>query len=144
MNNVFNVNVNIEVPEVICQFLNGPVASATCTIVYGTDPLNLPNNDTSTGTNVTKVTIPLGVSLHRDTLYYYVVSTIGVQMQGTFRIGIIMCASFEQYLYVCVCTDAHIQLQFICGSSCIAFLHATYKVRHFRHPDPVHVDTGLL
>ena len=55
MNNVFDVNVNVEVPEVICQFQNGPVASTTCTIEYGTDPtyLNLQNNASSTGTNVT-------------------------------------------------------------------------------------------
>ena len=91
MNIVFDVNVNVEVPEVICQFQNGPVASATCTIEYGTDPtyLNLQNNASSTGTNVTNVTIPLVASLQRATLYYYVVSTMGVRMQGTFRTGML-------------------------------------------------------
>ena len=78
--------VDIGVPEVICQYLRGPVASANCTIEYGTDPtyLNLPNIASSTGTNVINVTIPL-VSLQRATLYYYVVSTMGVRMQGIFR-----------------------------------------------------------
>ena len=89
LNTVFDVIVDIGVPEVVCQFHNGPVASATCTIEYGNDPthLNLPNFVSSTGTNVVNVTIPLSGSLQHDTLYYYVVSTMGVQMQGTFRTG---------------------------------------------------------
>jgi len=81
------VIVDIGVPEVICQLQNGPVTSATCTIEYGNDPtyLNLPYNASSTGTNVINVTIPLSGSLQSGTLYYYVVSTMGVRMQGTFR-----------------------------------------------------------
>jgi len=81
------VIVDIGVPEVVCQFQNGPVASATCTIEYGNDPtyVNLPNFASSTDTNVINVTIPLSVSLQRDTLYYYVVSTMGIRTQGTFR-----------------------------------------------------------
>ena len=79
--------VDIGVPEVICQFQNDPITSATCTIEYGNDPtyLNLPNVASSFGTNVINVTIPLSVTLQRATLYYYVVSTMGVRMQGTFR-----------------------------------------------------------
>ena len=80
------VVADIEVPEVICQFLRGPIALANCSIEYGADPVNLPNIASSTGTNVINVTIPL-VSLQRATLYYYVVSTMGVRMQGTFRSG---------------------------------------------------------
>jgi len=89
LNNVFDVIVDIEVPEAICQFQNGPVTSATCTIEYGKDPtyLNLPYIASSTGTDVTNVTIPLSASLQHATLYYYIVSTMGVRMQGTFRSG---------------------------------------------------------
>ena len=87
-NNVFDVAVDVGVSEVICQFLRGPVASATCTIDYGTNRtnLNLTDTNTNTNTNVTNVRIPLTTaSLQRDTLYHYVVSTMGVRMQGTFR-----------------------------------------------------------
>ena len=93
MNNVFSVIVDIRVPEVICWFQSGPVASATCTIMYGTDPTysNLPNTASSTGTNVINVTIGLSAaSLQPNTLYYYVVSTMGVRMQGMFRTGMSM------------------------------------------------------
>ena len=84
-----NITVDIGAREVTCQFLNGPVASATCNIQYGTDPtyVNLPNNDSSTGTNVNSITVPLSTPLQADTLYYYVVSSMGVRMQGTFRSG---------------------------------------------------------
>ena len=37
-NTVFNVTVDVGAHEVTCQFLDGPVTSATCTIQYGTDP----------------------------------------------------------------------------------------------------------
>jgi len=85
INNVFDVVVDVKVPEVICQFQSGPVVAANCSIKYGNDPMysTLPNSSSSTGTNVNNVTIPLG-PLQRNTLYYYVVSTMGVQMQGTF------------------------------------------------------------
>ena len=88
-NTVFNVTVDVGACEVTCQFLNGPVTSATCTIQYGTDPtyVNLPNTDSSTGTNVNSVTVPLSAPLQVDTVYYYVVSSMGVQMQGIFRLG---------------------------------------------------------
>ena len=79
-NNILNVTVDIGAREVTCQFLNGPVAFATCTIQYGTDPtyVYLPNTDSSTGTNVNSVTVPLSTPLQADTLYYYVVSSMGV------------------------------------------------------------------
>ena len=88
-NNIFNVTVDVEAREVTCQFVNGPVTSATCAVQYGTDPtyVNLPNTDSSTGTNVNSVTVPLSTSLQTDTLYYYVVSTMRAQMQGMFRSG---------------------------------------------------------
>lgn len=78
--------VDVKVPEVICLFQSGPVVAANCSIKYGNDPtyLSLPNSASSAGTNVNNVTIPLG-PLQRDTIYYYVVSTMGVRMQGTFR-----------------------------------------------------------
>jgi len=88
-NNVVDVIVDVQVPKVICQFQNGPVASAECTIEYGTDPVNLENTDTSTDTNVFHVTIPLSVTLQHDTLYHYVVSTMGVRIEGTFRTGML-------------------------------------------------------
>ena len=88
-NNIFDVVVDVGVPEVTCQFLNGSVTSATCSIQYGADQtyVNLPYTDTSNGTNVYNVTVPLSEPLQGDTLYYYVVSSMGVQMQGTFRTG---------------------------------------------------------
>ena len=80
VNNLFNVTVDIGAREVTCQFLNGPLTSVNCTIQYGTDPtyVNLPNTDSSTGTNVNSVTVPLSTPLQADTLYYYVVSSMGV------------------------------------------------------------------
>ena len=83
------MTVDFGVHEVTCQFLNGPVTSATCTVHYGTDPtyVYLPYTDSSTGTNVNDITVPLSTPLQADTLYYYVVSSMGVQMQGTFRLG---------------------------------------------------------
>ena len=86
-NNIFNVTIDVEAREVTCQFVNGPVTSATCTIQYGTDPTNLPNTDSSTGTNVNSVTVPLSTSLQGNTVYYYVVSSMGARMQGMFCSG---------------------------------------------------------
>ena len=84
------MTVDVGVREVTCQFLNGPATSATCTVQYGTDPtyMNLPYIDSSTGTNVNNVTVPLSTALLASTLYYYVVSSMGVRVQGTFRTGI--------------------------------------------------------
>ena len=81
--------INVGVHEVTCQFLNGPVASATCTIQYGTDPtyVNLSYNDSSTGTNVNSLTVPLSTPLQANTLYYYVVFSMGVRVQGIFSSG---------------------------------------------------------
>ena len=89
-NTVFNVTVDVGVLEVTCQFLNGPASSATCTVQYGTDPtyMNLPNTDSSTGTNVNSVTVPLSAPLQGNSVYYYVVSSMGVRMQGTFHSGV--------------------------------------------------------
>ena len=86
---MFSVAVDVGAPEVTCQFLNGPVTSAACTIQYGTDPtyMNLPNADSSSGINANNVTIPLGIPLQGDTLYYYVASSMGVQMHGNFHTG---------------------------------------------------------
>ena len=88
-NNLFNVTVNVGALEVTCQFLNGPLTSATCTVQYGTDPtyVNLPHTDSSTGTNVDSVTVSLSAPLQGSIVYYYVVSAIGVRMQGIFRSG---------------------------------------------------------
>ena len=72
------------------QFLNGPVTSATCTVEYGTDPayVYLPNTESFNGTNVNRVTVLFSEPLQTETLYYCLVSSMGVQMQGTFRLGI--------------------------------------------------------
>ena len=77
-------------PVVTFQFLNGPVTSATCTIQYGTDPayVYLPNTDSFNGTNVNRVTVLFSAPLQTETLYYCLVPSMGVQMQGTFRLGI--------------------------------------------------------
>ena len=87
--NIFSVTVDVGAPEVTCQFLNSLVTSATCTIEYGTDPtyVNLPNTDSSSGVKVINVTVPLSMPLQGDTFYYYVVSSMGVQMQRTFHTG---------------------------------------------------------
>ena len=86
---MFSVAVDVGAPEVTYQFLNGPVTSATCTIQYGTDPtyMNLPNTDSSSGINVNNVTVPLSTPLQSGTLYYYVASSRGVQIQGNFHTG---------------------------------------------------------
>ena len=107
-NNILNVTVDIGAREVTCQFLNGPVASATCTIQYGTDPtyVNLPNTDSFNGTNVNSLTVPLSTPLQADTFYYYVVSSMRVRMQGTFRSGMshsLFCRNFDRSTYL-VCT----------------------------------------
>ena len=89
-NKILSVIVDIGVPEVTCQFLSSPVTSATCTIQYGTDPtyMNLPYTDSSNGTNVKNVTIPLSGPLQSGTLYYYVASSMGVRLQGSFQTGV--------------------------------------------------------
>ena len=78
------MTIDVGVHEVTCLFLNAPVTSATCTIQYGTDPayVNLSNTDSSTDTNVDSVTVPLSAPLQTDTVYYYVVSSMGVRVQG--------------------------------------------------------------
>ena len=83
------MTIDIGVREITCQFLNGPLTSANCTIQYGTDPtyVNLRNTDSSTGTNVNSVTVPLSAPLQANTLYYYLVSSMGVRMQGFFSSG---------------------------------------------------------
>jgi len=88
-NNIFNIFVDVGVPEVTCQFLSGPVTSVTCTIQYGTDPtyVNLPYTDSSNGTNVSNVTVLLSTPLEVNTLYHYVVFSMGVQVQGSFQTG---------------------------------------------------------
>ena len=84
------MTVDVGVREVTCQFLNGPVSTATCTIQYGTDPtyVNLSNTDSFAGTNVNTVTVLLSTPLQANTLYYYVVSSMGVRVQGTFHSGV--------------------------------------------------------
>ena len=93
-NRVFNMTIDTgsRSPLVTFQFLNGPVTSATCTVQYGADPtyLNLQNTDSFTGTNTTNVAVPLSAPLQADTLYYCLVFSIGVQMQGTFRLGMVI------------------------------------------------------
>ena len=89
-NSILNLTVDVADHDVTCLFLNGPVTSATCTIQYGTDPtyVDLPNTDSSTGTNVNSLTVPLSTPLQANTLYYYVVSSMGVLVQGTFHSGV--------------------------------------------------------
>ena len=88
-NDILNVSVDVGVREVTCQFLSGPVTSATCTIRYGTDPtyVNLPYTDSSNGTNVNNVTVLLSTPLEGNTLYHYVVFSMGVQVRGSFQTG---------------------------------------------------------
>ena len=88
-NSILNVTVDIGVHEVKCRFLNGPLTFANCTIQYGTDATyeNLPNTDSSTGINVNSVRVPLSTPLQANTLYYYIVFSMGVCVQGTFHSG---------------------------------------------------------
>ena len=88
---MFSVAVDVGAPVVTCQFLNGPVTSAACTIQYGTDPTyrNLPYTDSSNGTNVNNVTVLLSTPLQSGTLYYYVASSMGVLLQGSFQTGVL-------------------------------------------------------
>ena len=88
-NNILNIFIDVGVPEVTCQFLDGPVTSATCTIQYGTDQtyMNLPYTDSSNGTNVNNVTVLLSTPLEVNTLYHYVVFSMGVQVRGSFQTG---------------------------------------------------------
>ena len=83
------MTVDVGARVVTCRFLNGLVTSANCTIQYGTDStyVNLPNTDSSTGTSVDSVTVSLSAPLQANTLYYYLVSFMGVRMQGSFRSG---------------------------------------------------------
>ena len=85
------MTVDVRARVVTCQFLNGPVTSANCTIQYGTDETNLNLMNTNSSTNVNSVTVMLSEPLQADTLYYYVVSSMGVRMQGTFRTGMVIC-----------------------------------------------------
>ena len=91
-NRIFNVTVDTGSRSLVVtfQFLNGPVTSATCTVRYGTDPayVYLPNTDSFNGTNVNRMTVVFSAPLQTETLYYCLVSSMGVQMQGTFRLGI--------------------------------------------------------
>ena len=84
------MTVDVGALEVTCQFLNTLLTSATCTFQYGTDPtyVYLPNTDSSTGANVNSLTVQFSTPLLAGTLYYYVVSSMGVRMQGTFSSGI--------------------------------------------------------
>ena len=88
-NDIFNATLDVGAPEVTCQFLIRLVTSATCTIQYGTDPtyVNLPYIDSSNGTNVYNVTVSLSTPLQGNTRYYYVVSSMGVKIQGSFQTG---------------------------------------------------------
>ena len=83
------MTLDVGAPEVTCQFLSWLVTSATCTIQYGTDPtyMNLPYTDSSNGTDVYNVTVPLSTPLQGNTHYYYVVSSMGVKIQGSFQTG---------------------------------------------------------
>ena len=107
-NNIFNMVVDVGVPEVTFQFLDGQVTSATCTIQYGTDPtyVNLPYTDSSNGTNVNNVTVPLSGPLQSGTLYYYVASSMGVRLQGSFQTG--ACVQLLHFIHLMgVYVDQH-------------------------------------
>ena len=109
-NRVFNVTIDTgsRSPIVTFQFLNGPVTSATCTVQYGTDPayVYLPNTDSFNDTNVNRMTVLFSAPLQTETLYYCLVSSMGVQMQGTFHLGM---TSNIQFFYSSSCTY-HISL----------------------------------
>ena len=104
MNNFFEAVVNvsdIDVPKISCQFLNGPVSSASCKITYGTNQnyTHLSNSVSANGTNTTAVTLELA-QMQLNTEYYYIVLAIGdsirARIQGSFITG--MCPYPYTYL----------------------------------------------
>ena len=122
-NNIFNVIVDVRVPEVTCQFLNGPVTSATCTFRYGTDPtyINLPYTDSSNGTNVSNVTVPLNALLQSGTLHYYVASSMEVRLQGNFLTGM------HNYLTIAFHVMEHLLISMISMHFIIYFIYLPTK-----------------
>ena len=89
MNEAVAVHLDICVPEVICQFLDGPVASASCAISFSTDPTyaNLSTVDSANGTNIANLTVALSTELQPNTLYHYdglaVQDSMRIRVQGT-------------------------------------------------------------
>ena len=90
MNEALAVHPDVCIPEITCQFLDGPVGFASCAISYSTDQTyaNLSNVDSANGMNVTNLTVALSTELHPNTRYYYAVhaavgDSIQIQVWGT-------------------------------------------------------------
>ena len=77
---------DIRVPEITCQFLNGPVSSASCEVNYGTSQnyMNLTSSASANDTNTTAVTLQL-TQLQPNTEYYYIVLVVGDSMRARIR-----------------------------------------------------------
>ena len=77
-NDAVAVHLDICVPEAICQYLYGPVASASCEIRFSTDPTyaNLSTVDSANATNIINLTVPLSTELP-DTLNYFDLLAVG-------------------------------------------------------------------
>jgi len=69
MNEALTVHPDVCIPEIICQFLDGPIGLASCAISYSTDPTyaSLSNVDSANGMNVTNLTVALSIELHPNT-----------------------------------------------------------------------------
>ena len=89
MNEAVAVHLDICVPEVICQFLDGPVGSASCAISFSTDPTyaNLSTVDSANGTSIANLSVLLSTELQPNTLYHYdglaVQDSMRIRVQGT-------------------------------------------------------------
>ena len=110
MNEAVAVHLDICVPEVICRFLDGPVASASCAISFhlSTDPTYV--NLSANGTNITNLTVPLSTELQPNTLYHYdglaVQDSMRIRVQGTlvsstFITVFLNTCSDGVYVYAC-------------------------------------------
>ena len=121
VNELVAVHPNRCIPQVVCQFLNRPIAIASCEISFSTDPTyaNLTNTDLANSTNIANVTVPLSTKLRPNTLYYYDVLAVGdsmpIRIKGNFTTGMFiiffehlqcMVQSLHGYItcvYVCTC-----------------------------------------
>jgi len=110
MNEAVAVHLDICVPEVICQFLDGPVAFASCAISFhlSTDPTYA--NLSANGTNITNLTVPLSMELQPNTLYHYdglaVQDSMRIRVQGTLVSStFITVFKYLQWWCICVCAN---------------------------------------
>ena len=115
VNDLLAAHPNNCIPQVVCQFLNGPIAFEICFSTNPTTYTNLTNTDSANGANFTNVTIPipLSIKLQTGTLYYFDVFADGdsmwIQTQGNFTTGMFVTflngysGAIAGYMHVCTC-----------------------------------------